>query len=103
MLVPGVSTATGAPAASDAATQAARLRLDRDDARAGGGAVARRGGGERADARRDEQQVEVLRQLGEQRRVAVDDPMRRPGVADVGDLQHPGRSPSAAARATASS
>ena len=86
MLVPGVSTRVGSPARQRRGEACGGLRLDGDDPRPGRRAPARRGRGERSDAGRDERDVDLLLDLGEERGVAVDDPVRRTGVADVGDL-----------------
>jgi hypothetical protein len=65
-------------------------RLDADDRRPSGGAVAGCRGGKRADADRYEHQVvlSLRSSLLEQSRVAVDHPFRRAARSDIGDQEH---------------
>ena len=75
--------------ASEAVRHAAAAGSTPTTARRACGAVARGGGGQRADAdgHEDTSYGALRGGLGEQRGVAVDHPARGAGVADVGDLE----------------
>ena len=105
--VPGVGTAVGSPAASDAVRQAAVTGSTpiTGTPRSAPWRAAAAASEPTPTGTRITSYSRLAGDLGEERRVAVDHPLgRAAGLADVGDLQHARlRAPAAVARATASS